>query len=156
MESKRIKKIKMFYKINLCKRFTNFLIKKGKKVKAYKILKNVFIILSNRFKKIIYNYSIFFRFFFNLDTFVESRRVKSKNQMYFIPILLTKKRKVYLILSWLTKITTHNSLKMSISIKIALEFYLVLLKSSFSKCIFLKNMNNKNVLQNRSKMHYRW
>ena len=140
-------------KLNLYIKFLGFLIKKGNKIKAKKILDKAFSIVS---QKTGYSLaSILFKLFLKLNVFVEAKIIRIKRRSLVIPFSLSLQRRSYLIIKWLMKAASENKKKISITEKISAEILLVI-NNLGSKAVKFKVLNNRQVLANRSNTHYRW
>jgi len=93
--------------------------------------------------------------FSRLSVFVESKTIKVRKKSYIVPFTVSLKRRSYLISKWLMKAVSQNTSKQPTYAKIKSEI-LFLLKKSQSKAFKLKQLNNKQVLLNRSNAHFRW
>jgi ribosomal protein S7 len=144
---------KISLKINLYNKLLGFLIKKGNKIKAKKIIDNAFLEVS---KKTGHSLSfLLFKLFFKLNIFVESKTIRVKRSSFIVPFSINLKRRSYLIIKWFMKIIVENKKKISISQKIAEEIFLIL-KTPSSKVLKLRSLNNMQALSNRSNIHFRW
>lgn len=130
-----------------------FLIKKGNKNKAKKIMDEIFLTLSKKIRKPLC--LILFKIFAKLNVFVESKIIRNKRSKYTVPFSITLRRRSYLIIKWLMQAAEENKKKIPISEKISLEI-LSLLENSSSRALKFKLLNNKQALLNRSNIHYRW
>jgi ribosomal protein S7 len=144
---------KISLKINLYNKLLGFLIKKGNKIKAKKIIDDAFLEVS---KKTGHSLSfLLFKLFFKLNIFVESKTIRVKRSSFIVPFSINLKRRSYLIIKWFMKIIVENKKKISISQKIAEEIFLIL-KTPSSKVLKLRSLNNMQALSNRSNIHFRW
>lgn len=80
---------------NLYNIFLGFLIKSGKKKSAKKILDQTVAIVSKEVNLI--SGLIFFEVFSKLNTFIEVKKMKSKRGSHVIPLLISHKRRSYLV-----------------------------------------------------------
>jgi ribosomal protein S7 len=140
-------------KLNLQKILIGFLIKKGNKKKATQIVNFIFNKLSVEFDKSIIQ--IYIRLFFLLNIYVEARKIRIKRRSVIVPFAVSLKRRSYLILKWIMKAVNANTNKISLLQKIYTEFVLILQRNE-SKAFIFKKDNDKQVLLNRSNMHFRW
>jgi ribosomal protein S7 len=148
MISLKLKKFNTFYY-----KFLGFLVKNGNKNKAKNIVDNAFSSASNQSNRsIIYLLKLVFS---RLSVFVESKTIKVRKKSYIVPFTVSLKRRSYLISKWLMKAVSQNTSKQPTYAKIKNEI-LFLLKKSQSKAFKLKQLNNKQVLLNRSNAHFRW
>jgi len=144
---------KISLKINLYNKLLGFLIKKGNKIKAKKIIDSAFLEVS---KKTGHSLSfLLFKLFFKLNIFVESKTIRVKRSSFIVPFSINLKRRSYLIIKWFMKIIVENKKKISISDKISEEIFLIL-KTPSSKVLKLRALNNMQALSNRSNIHFRW
>lgn len=150
MGQKRVTKLKT---LSLYDKFMGFLIKKGKKTIAKKILEDAFSLLSKRLKTA--KNIIFLRVFLKLNTFVEIKKVQIRKRSFFVPFSITLKRRSYLVIKWLLQSVKEKKDKVSISQKLAEEIFEVLTKTK-SKTSTLKKLNNNQAFLNRSNSHFRW
>jgi len=140
-------------KTNLYNKLLGFLIKKGNKLKAKKIIDTAFLQVS---KKTGHSLSfLLFKLFYKLNIFVESKTIRVKRSSFIVPFSINLKRRSYLIIKWFMKVVLENKKKTSISKKIAEEIFLIL-KTPSSKVLKLRTLNNTQALANRSNIHFRW
>jgi small subunit ribosomal protein S7 len=147
------KKVIKFKTLSLYDKFIGFLIKKGKKTIAKRILEDTFYLLSKRMKTA--KNIIFLRLFLKLNTFVEIKKVQIRKRSFFVPFSITLKRRSYLVIKWLLQSVKEKKEKVSISQKLAEEIFEVLTKTK-SKTSSLKKFNNNQAFLNRSNYHFRW
>ena len=140
--------------LNIYNKLVGFLIKKGKKTKAKKILNKVFLFLSKKTKKS--SLFILFKFFFNLNIYVEAKILKIRKSKFVVPFVIGFKRRIFLVLKWLIKCVLENKKKEPIHMKIIEEILGVLYKKKTSKLLKFKESNNLSCIKNRSNLHYRW
>jgi ribosomal protein S7 len=141
------------FKLNLYNKLLGFLIKKGNKNKAKKIIDKAFLIVSKQT-----GYSLIFllfKLFLKLNVFVEAKTIRIKRRSHVVPFSLSLKRRSYLIIKWLMKAIIENKKKIPIVYKISEEI-LYIINNSSSKAIKLRNLNNTQALANRSNIHFRW
>lgn len=144
---------KQILKQSLYHKFLGFLIKKGNKIKAKKILDTAFLQLA---KRTGHSFSfLLFKLFAKLNTFVESKTIKNKRRAYQVPFIITLDRRAYLAIKWLMKVVLENKNQIPIADKIADEIYLIL-KTSSSRVLKLRSINTAQALANRSNIHFRW
>lgn len=144
------------------KKFLGFLIKKGYKNKAKRLLDISFLTLIQIFK-IPFSY-FFFNIFKILNIYIEIKTVHSRKRSYVIPFPIKSKRRSYLIIKWLIKSIRCNKKKESMSYKIISEISYILNKKIYnlknknvnSRALTFKKLNISQALANRSNMHYRW
>jgi small subunit ribosomal protein S7 len=130
-----------------------FLIKKGKKTKAEKILKESFLFLSKNLK--LPSYFILNKVCFLLNIFVEIKKLKIKGRWYSIPFPVNFKRRIYLVIKSVFIALQGNKQEKSFSNKLQQEIF-SLCSGSKSSSYGQKVLNNKLALTSRSNIHYRW
>lgn len=140
-------------KINLYKKLLGFLIKKGNKVKAKKILDKTFFILSKKTKMAAP--ILLIKLFKILNVFVETKTISLRRRKQIVPFSIGLKRRSYLIIKWLMEAVKKNRQQIPIHEKIVIEILLVI-KNSNSYALKMKNINNSQALSNRSNLHFRW
>lgn len=146
----KFKKKCTFY---LYDKFLGFLIKKGHKIYAQKILNSVFTKIS---KKTGFSFNkIFLRIFLRLNTFVEVKKVRVKQNTYLVPFPIKFKRRIYLMLKWIMLAVKQNKKKISITDKLIFEI-ISIIKGFRSKALKLRRDNLSCAFRNRSNSHYRW
>lgn len=138
---------------NLYTKFLGFLIKKGNKVAAKRLLDDAFFIVSKKTK--ISTQMSLVKVFSTLNSFVEVKKVRVRRRFVLVPFSINLKRRSYLIVKWLMLAVEEDKRKVSFSIKLADEI-LKVLKGLFSKSKALKNSNMAQAMANRSNIHYRW
>jgi len=139
--------------ISFYNKFLGFLIKNGNKTKAKKIVDKSFTLASKNSKKsVIFLLKLVFS---RLSVFVESKTIRVRKKAHIVPFPVSLNRRFYLVSRWLMKAVSQNSNKISTHLKIKNEI-LLLLKKSQSKAFKLKQLNNKQVVLNRSNAHFRW
>ena len=80
-------------------KFLGVLLKKGKKTRAKRILDEVLLKVSKKTNLPVD--LVLYRVFFNLNTFVEVRRVRFKRRSFLVPFNITFSRRISLILKWI-------------------------------------------------------
>lgn len=141
------------FQLNLHTKLLGFLIKKGNKAKARKILNITFLTLSKRTN--CSTSFLLYKLFYKLNVFVEAKIVRFRRRTNIVPFSIQLKRRSYLIVKWLIKALEENKKNISISEKIVEEI-LSVFKGTSSNSLRLRSINNSQVLANRSNMHYRW
>jgi ribosomal protein S7 len=138
---------------NLYLRIIGFLIKKGSRVKAEKIVNDSFFTVSKRtglsFSKISSLLSE------KLGSFVEVKKVRIRRGSHTVPFSVSSKRRAYLIVKWLMQAVFEDKRKIPLSQKLSFEIEQTVSRSP-SKSVKLKNLNLSQSLSNRSNVHFRW
>lgn len=140
-------------KQNLYHKFLGFLIKKGNKLGAKRILHNAFLKISRQTGLSIH--ILLLRLFYKLNTFVEIKRVRKKRSFHLVPFSITFKRRSYLVIKWLMQVINVDPRHVSTSEKLFNEIQSTLSKSP-SKSLKLRNQNISQSILSRSNIHFRW
>lgn len=137
----------------LYKKFLGFLIKKGNKIAAKRILDEAFLFVS---KETGFSMDIsMLKLFLKLNSFVEVKKVRVGRRTLLIPFSINLKRRSYLIVKWLMQAIKEDKKKNSLSARLAEEI-LSVLNNSLAKSKKLRNANISQAIANRSNIHYRW
>lgn len=138
---------------NVYEKFLGFLIKKGNKFDAKKVLDLAFLLVSHKVQ--ISKHTALTMLFRNLNSFVEVKRVRVRRRFVLVPFPIRLKRRSYLIVKWIMQSVRKNKRKISFSRKLATEL-ISILKESSSKTKKLRQLNFSAALANRSNSHFRW
>jgi small subunit ribosomal protein S7 len=137
----------------LFNKLVNLLNKKGKKTKAHRMVLNILITI-----RFLTGYSPFFIIYWfikELKPYVKSIKVRKAGKVYEVPIPLTKKKQLFLVLTWLI-----NSVKVKNNLNLVKSFISELLYGCFndskSKSLKYKNESDKKAYINRAIHHFRW
>ena len=148
MKSLKKEKIK-----NIYFKLLGSFIKKGKKTKSKRILNKSLFILSKIFK--LPAFLLLNKLFLLLSVFVETKTINLRRSRYIVPFPVTSRRRVYLVVKWLTSVVFKDRRRVPLSRKLSLEIF-VTLRGLKSKTLNLKLLNNIRAIGNRSNFHYRW
>lgn len=146
-------------KSDLYIKFLGFLIKRGNKVSAKKLLDKIFTKLSHSFKA--NKIKLLLIFFLKLNVFCEVKKINLRKRSFIIPFPLYTRRRSYLALKWLLSSVKENHKRCSIGLKIFKEIKAILMvkgkaKRNKIKTVKLKKINSSLSFFNRSNSHYRW
>lgn len=134
--------------------FLGFLIKKGKKEKAKKILHDAFYEVSLKLKEPVH--ILLLRVFIRLNVFIETKKIKFKRGTHVVPFVIGSfKRKTYLIVKWIMISIKDDKRKVPLAQKLAKEI-IEIIEGKSAKTLSQKELNLKNALSNRSNIHFRW
>jgi ribosomal protein S7 len=139
--------------INLYHKIFGFFVKNGKKNKSLKLLNSAFLKICKIMKRPIYYLLI--KLFIILNVFVETKTVRTRRSVHIVPFPLNLKRRIYLVIKWISFVIDKNKEKISFSEKLVKEIFFILKKKK-SEVLKLKISNNSRALLNRSNIHYRW
>lgn len=140
-------------KKNLYFKFLGFLIKKGKKLVANKILAITFKKIS--LKLDIPISSIISQIFLKLNTFVEVKKIKMKRNIHYIPFPIKYSRRLHLISNWILLTVKNNNQRISFDNKLLIELSNTLLLKS-SNALNLKKLNERQAIIHKANTHFRW
>jgi ribosomal protein S7 len=134
-------------------KFLGVLLKKGKKTKAKKILDTVLLKVSKSTKLSIH--LVLYRVFFNLNTFVEVRRVRVKRRSFLVPFNVSFSRRISLMLKWILLTVRNDSRRTSTINKLSIEIFKIV-KNLPCNSIKLKKLNDSQAFSNKANIHFRW
>jgi ribosomal protein S7 len=139
--------------VSLYDKFWGFLVKKGNKSKAKKILDYAFLEVNrktsySREKSLV-------KLFVKLNSFVEVRKVRIRRKFVLVPFPIRLKRRSYLVVKWVMQSVRRGNKKNSLSKRLTQELLNILTKSK-SKSRNLRKSNFSKALANKSNTHYRW
>ena len=139
--------------ISLYDKFWGFLVKKGNKSKAKKILDYAFLEVNRKT-----NYSreeSLVKLFVKLNSFVEVRKVRIRRKFVLVPFPIRLRRRSYLVVKWVMQSVRSGNKKSSLSKKLTQELLNIITKLK-SKSRSLRKSNFSKALANKSNTHYRW
>lgn len=135
----------------IIKKFINLLIKKGKKVKVFRFLFNVFLrirLITRRSPILFFLYAVK-----QLKPFAKVVKVRKAGKVYDVPTPLSKKKQLFLTLNWLVNVI-KNQQKKKIENLLSIEVLNVCYNKGDS--FKLKKRLIRKVYDNRSILHFRW
>ncbi len=135
-------------------KFVNILTLKGKKLKAQKILFNLFFLLKQSF-----SFNPIFIFFNALDLLrpaLELTFIKVGKRTYSIPVPIIFFRQYLIVLRWFKKNFQRPKSTAKFSSKIFIEINSLMLKKNQSELWKIKSSIYQKALKNRAYAHYRW
>jgi ribosomal protein S7 len=135
----------------IIKKILNLIIKKGKKNKAFKILVNILLKIKIITKKS--PYLILLSGIKNLKPYVEITKVRKAGKIYEVPVPLTKKKQLFLVLHWMLSAAKLKN-KSNFSKALISEIF----DNFFKKGVSIKTKENlvKKIYINRAITHFRW
>lgn len=136
------------------KKFTSFLIQKGKK--EY-VLNQLAITLFKLKKMYKINYAKFIWVLLKrLHTSIEIKTVKKKGRTHNIPVPINYGRQIYLAAKWLAAGIRSSLTRASLSKKLYSELNLLFKTPNQSSSHQAKIKNARAVCAHKSQIHYRW
>lgn len=133
--------------------FLGALMKNGKKVAAKRILDESLKKVSLRLK--LPMESVLVKALSKLSCVVETKKVKLRKRIYFIPFPLTSKRQKFLKIKWLVESVKENTKRISTVEKLSEELINTISKKS-SGSLNKKLENTQRSLKGKSNIHFRW
>jgi len=133
-------------------RFLGSLTKKGSKINAKRILDSSLIKAYKKTK--IAPFTIVHKTFSRLNLFLEIKRIKIRKNLHLVPFPLTSKRQNFLKIKWLLEVVKEDARKLSFSEKLSDEISNILLNKR-SKVLSKRRLANKEIISNRSNIHFR-
>lgn len=161
-KSKKVKKLKkprklkivsFFTTCNLYNKFLFFIFKVGKK----SVWENKFVSLFDLLAlKLQYTKSVLLlKIFTRLLTRVETKKVKSRKRINYVPFFIKLSRSIFLSLKWIFSAALKKKGNISFSDKLFMELVQIITQRS-SFAIQRRQENNSLAFKNRSNSHYRW
>ena len=93
--------------------------------------------------------------FFNLNTFVEVRRVRVKRRSFLVPFNVSFSRRISLMLKWILLTVRNDSRRTSTINKLSIEIFKIV-KNLPCNSIKLKKLNDSQAFSNKANIHFRW
>jgi ribosomal protein S7 len=128
------------------------LIKKGQKIKAQSILRNSFINVSDSLNLSISK--IFNKIGKKAGNLLELRKIKIRRNVHLVPFPTTINRRRFLLSKQLVSGVKINKKKINTSKKLAEQLISFLIKRGYN--YNKKKLLIKQIVTNRSNIHYRW
>ena len=138
---------------HLYSKFLGFLIKKGNKIGAKKVINDAFLKVSKETGFSMHQ--LLLKLFLKLNSFVEVKRVRIRRSSHLVPFSITLKRRSYLIIKWLMQAVQEDKRKVSMSDKLYVEISNTI-GNTPSRSLKIRNLNVSQALANRSNIHFRW
>lgn len=167
------------------KKFTNLLMKNGKKIKASKIIFNMLVILKNRIKKdieknnqlsllpkqpLIINFGfldkkISLNFLIlrlisqaieNITPNLEVRKVRIAGSTYLVPSVLSKKKQETLALKWLIEAAQKRKKNSKLNFSVCLAEEILDASRKLGQARQKRDELHRLALMNRAYIRYRW
>jgi ribosomal protein S7 len=137
----------------LYKKIIGTIIKNGLKIKSFNIVHKSLDKVSKKLKMPIKK--ILDLAYNKLKLFVEPKTVKKKKKNYIVPFSISKKRSFYLVSKWISSSIKNKKKKLTSYNYLSKELIKTITKKK-SDALGNKKINIKNVLKNRSNIHFRW
>jgi ribosomal protein S7 len=138
---------------HLYNKFIGFITKNGNRPKA-KIIFDSALFDVTRKLKISFN-KLLLKLFLKLNSYIEIKTIKIRKKIHFVPFPTTYKRRIYLVIKWITVAASEDKRKLNFSKKLSLEIF-NLLQNKSSKSLKIKKNNFSKALINKSNFHFRW
>ncbi len=133
--------------------FLGYLLKKGKKVKANKILENTFVEVYKK-TNLPLNY-IFKKVLSKIGNVIELKTIKVRKNTYIVPFSIKSNRRNYVVVKKIMSTINEDKSKMPFHLKLSNEIINILADKP-SKTLAKNKEAVKQSITNRSNIHYRW
>jgi ribosomal protein S7 len=133
--------------------FLGYLIKKGNKIKAKKILDTTFLNLVQK-TNLSLN-SILKKILLKMGNIVEIRTVKRRRNTYIVPFAVNRSRRNYILVKKIMDSVKEDLTKRPLSKKLTDEMIRII-KGKSSKSLIKNKKAVKLAITNRSNTHFRW
>jgi ribosomal protein S7 len=128
--------------------------KHGAKMKSFGIVNNSLQFTSKKtkipIKKVL---NIVYK---KLKIFIEPKTIKRRKKNYIVPFPITKKRSFYLVSKWLLSSTKKTKKKFVSCTNILSQELIQTTTQKRSPALQYKKTTIRNVLKNKSNIHFRW
>lgn len=138
---------------NLYSVFLGYLLKRGKKVKANKILENAFVEVYKK-TNLPLNY-IFKKMLSKIGNVIELKTIKVRKNAYIVPFSIKSRRRNYVVVKKIMTTIHEDKSKLPFHIKLSNEI-LNILSDRPCKTLTKNKEAVKQSISNRSNIHYRW
>ncbi len=140
---------KSFYNL-----FLGYLVKKGNKIHAKRIIDSSFLELVKRFKQPLH--LLLRRVLRRMGNLLEIKTVKKRKGTLVIPFAVGYKRRNYLLVKRIMDSIKEDNSKKSFKDKLVDELAGIILKDKYSKSIQKNKTITKQAILNRANTHFRW
>jgi ribosomal protein S7 len=138
----------------LYKKIIGFLLKKGKKSTAFKIVNKALSGVCKNLNKPIR--LILLEIFNKLKVFVESKKIKIRRGTHIVPFPVNPKRRIFLIVKRLVFVIKKNKLLIPFESKLGDEIKKIIETKEKTLSHKIKIYNLSKSIKHRSNIHFRW
>ena len=138
---------------NLYSVFLGYLLKRGKKIKANKILENTFIEVYKK-TNLSLN-SIFKKMLSKIGNVIELKTIKVRKNAYIVPFSIKSRRRNYVVVKKIMTTIHEDKSKLPFHFKLSTEI-LNILSDKPCKTLTKNKDAIKQSISNSSNIHYRW
>jgi ribosomal protein S7 len=134
--------------------FLGYLIKKGNKIQAKRIIDSTFLVLS---QKLNLPLNIILRKILRkMGNSIEIKTIKMRKNTHIIPFAINHNRRNYLLVKKIMDSTQEDTSNRPISEKLTDELTSIILTEKSSRSIQKNKTALKQAVLNRSNIHFRW
>ena len=134
--------------------FLGYLIKKGNKIQAKRIIDSTFLSLS---QKLNLPLNIILRKILKkMGNSIEIKTIKMRKNTHVVPFAITQNRKNYLLVKKIMDSVKEDSSNRSVTEKLIDELTNILVSNKSSKSLQKNKLALKQAVSNRSNIHFRW
>jgi ribosomal protein S7 len=134
--------------------FIGYLIKKGNKIKAKKILDLVFFELAKKFDLSLS--ALLRKIVRKVGSNIEIKTIKMRKNTHVVPFAIHQKRKNYLLVKKIIDIVKEDTSNRPFTEKLIEELSGILLTNKSNKSLQKTKLTLKQAVLNRSNIHFRW
>lgn len=134
--------------------FIGYLIKKGNKIQAKRILDSVFFNLAQKFDLPLS--SILRKILRKMGSNIEIKTIKIKKNTHVVPFAISQTRKNYLLVKKIMDTVNEDTTNRPIADKLTEELTGILLSARSNKSLQKNKLALKQAVLNRSNIHFRW
>lgn len=139
---------------NLYNVFVGYLIKKGNKIQAKRIIDSTFFALSTKFNL---PFSVILRKILKkMGNSIEVKTIKMRKNTHVVPFAITQSRKNYLLVKKIMDSVKEDASNRSVTEKLIDELTSILVSNKSSKSLQKNKLALKQAVSNRSNIHFRW
>ena len=139
---------------NLYNVFIGYLIKKGNKIQAKRIIDSTFFALSTKFNL---PFSVILRKILRkMGNSIEVKTIKMRKNTHVVPFAITQNRKNYLLVKKIMDSVKEDNTNRSVTEKLIDELTGILVSNKSSKSLQKNKLVIKQAVLNRSNIHFRW
>lgn len=139
---------------NLYNVFVGYLIKKGNKIQAKRIIDSTFFTLSTKFNL---TFSVILRKIFKkMGNSIEVKTIKMRKNTHVVPFAISQNRKNYLLVKKIIDSVREDNTNRSVTEKLIDELTGILVSNKSSKSLQRNKLALKQAVLNRSNIHFRW
>ncbi len=134
--------------------FIGYLIKKGNKIQAKRIIDLTFLALSKKFN--LPFSTILRKILKKMGNSIEVKTIKMRKNTHIVPFAISQNRKNYLLVKKIMDSVKEDNSNRSVTVKLIDELTGILVSNKSSKSLTKNKLAIKQAVLNRSNIHFRW